>query len=112
MRVEVKDKKKKEALVKKNITKTSKRKQPNKFSKLDKEKLWKMKIKEKKVNKNKLWRIEKITNHKYGRGIKKVTGLSIKSEGDTQLTWETLSVINETVSGMVEKYLDSKNLKS
>ena len=46
------------------------------------------------VNKYNLWRIEKITNHKYGRGNKKVTGLLIKSEGDAQLTWETLSVIN------------------
>ena len=66
----------------------------------------------KKVNKNKLWKIEKIANHKFGRGNKKVTGLLIKLEGDPQLTWETLSVINETESGMVEIYLDSKNLKS
>ena len=69
-------------------------------------------IKEKKVNKNKLWRIEKITNHKCGRGNKKVTGLLIKWEGDVQLTWETQSVINETASGMVKEYLDSKHLKS
>ena len=48
MRVEVKDKKKKEALVKEKITKTSKRKLPTNISQLDKKKLWKMNINKKK----------------------------------------------------------------
>ena len=65
-----------------------------------------------KVDKNKLWKIEKITNHKCARGNKKVKGLLIKCEEDPQLTWETLSVINETASGMVKDYIESKNLKS
>ena len=66
LRVEVKDKKKEEALVKGKITKykkkeealvkgkitkASKRKLLTNFSQLDKKKLWKMKIKEKTVNK-------------------------------------------------------------
>ena len=71
-----------------------------------------MKIKEKTANKNKLWIIEKITNHKCGKGNKKVTGLLIKWEGHAQLTWKTLSGINATVSVMVKTYLGSKNLKS
>ena len=65
-----------------------------------------------KVDKNKLWKIEKITNQKYAKGKKKVTGLLIKWEGDLQLTWGTLSVINETTSSMVKDFIDSKNLKS
>ena len=82
------------------------------MSQLDKKKLWKIKIKENPVNKNKLYKIEKITNQKFRKGNKKVTGLLIKWEGDTQLTRETLSGINATASGMVKEYLDSKNLKS
>ena len=45
-----------------------------------------MKIKKKTVNKNKLWKIEKITNDKCNKENKKVTGLLIKWEEDTQLT--------------------------
>ena len=67
-----------------------------------------MKIKKKTVNKNKLWKIEKITNDKCNKENKKVTGLLIKWEEDTQLT---LSGINQTASGMMKEYLDSKNLK-
>ena len=98
-----KDKKKEEALVKGKKSKASKRKLPTTFSQLDKKQLWKMKIKQKIVNKNKLWKIEKITNHKYGKGNKKVTGLLIKWEVDAQLTWEKLSCINQTVSCMVKE---------
>ena len=68
------------------------------MSQLDKKKLWKIKIKENPVNKNKLYKIEKITNQKFRKGNKKVTGLLIKWEGDTQLTRETLSGINATAS--------------
>ena len=57
-----------------------------------------MKVKEKKVNKDKLYKIEKITDHKCGKGKKKVSMLLIKWEGCTQTTWESLSVINETAS--------------
>ena len=60
-----------------------------------------MKVKAKKVNKDKLYKIEKITDHKGGKGKKKVSMLLIKWEGYTQTTWEILSVINETASGMV-----------
>ena len=71
-----------------------------------------MKMKENPVNINKLYTIEKIINHKCaGKGIKKVTGLLIKWEGDSQLTWESLSGINATASGMVEDHLGRKNLK-
>jgi len=38
--------------------------------------------------------------------------LLIKWEGDAQLTWETLSVINETASGMVKDYIESNKLKA
>ena len=71
-----------------------------------------MKIKQTTVNKNKVWKIEKITNHKCGKGNKKVTGFLIKWKGDAQLTWKTLSGINQTASGMVKEYLDSKKLIS
>ena len=104
-------------MVKKTITKKVKKKQPTKFSKLDKEKLWRMNVEKKKVNKikkkvdeNKLYKIERITNHKCGRRNRKIMGLLIKWEGDEQLTWEKLSVINKTASGIVKEYLESKNL--
>ena len=61
-----------------------------------------MNIKIKKVDKNKLLKIEKIKNHKCAKGKKKVMGLLIKWEGDSQLTWDTPIVINETVSDMVK----------
>ena len=60
-----------------------------------------MKVKAKKVNKDKLWKIEKIADDKCGKGKKKVSMLLIKWEGCKQTTWEHLSVINETASGMV-----------
>ena len=107
-----KDKKKEEALVKGKKSKASKRKLPTTISKLDQKNLWKMKIKQKTVNKDKLWKIEKIMNHKCGKEKKKVTGLLIKWEGDAQLTWEKLSGINQTASGMVKEYLDSKKFKA
>ena len=63
--------------------------------------------------KGKLYTIENITNHKCaGKGSKKVTGLLIKWEGDSQLTWESLNGINTTASGMVKEYLGRKNIKS
>ena len=79
---------------------------------LDKKNLGRMKVKAKKVNKDKLWKIEKITDHKCGKGKKKVSMLLIKWEGDAQLTWESLSVINETASGMVKDYIKSNKLKA
>ena len=70
-----------------------------------------IKKKAKKVNKVKQYKIEKITDYKCGPGKKKViTILLIKWEGFTQTTWERLSVINETASGMVKDYIKSKNL--
>ena len=86
---------------------------PANMSKLDKKNFWKMNIKEIPVNINKLYTIEKITNHEIaGKGSKKVTGLLIKWEGDSELIWESLSGINATASGMVKEYLGRKNLKS
>ena len=73
---------------------------------------WIKKVNAKKVNKDKLWKIEKITNHKCGKRKKKVSMLLIKWEGDAQLTWEKLSVINETASGMVKDYIESNKLKA
>ena len=108
--MEGKEKEKEEALIKKALV--SKRKLSTKVSKLDNKNLSRMKVKAKKVNKDKLWKIEKITNHKCGKGKKKVSMLLIKWEGDAQLTWEKMSVINETSSGIVKDYIESNKLKA
>ena len=93
--MEGKEKEKEEALIKeqvKNDKKKEKAKASNRkqlsttINKLDKKNLGRMKVKAKKVNKDKLWKIEKITNHKCGKGKKKVSMLLIKWEGDAQLT--------------------------
>ena len=81
--MEGKDKEKEEALVKEKQTEYKKKevammKEKNKGSK---RKLpGNTKNKENPVNKNKVYTIEKITNHKCGKGNKKVTSLLIKWE--------------------------------
>ena len=118
--MEGKEKEKEEALIKeqvKNDKKKEKAKASNRkqlsttINKLDKKNLGRIKVKAKKVNKDKLWIIEKITDHKGGKGKKKVSMLLIKWEEDEQTTWEYLSVINETASGMVKDYIKSNKLQ-
>ena len=106
--MEGKEKEKEEALIKEKV-KNDKKKEKAKASK--KKPLSATKINKK--AKDQLYKIEKIIDHKYGRGKKKnvITMLLIKWEGCTQTTWEPLSVTNETASGMVKEYIKSKNLK-
>ena len=104
--MEGKEKEKEEALVK-----NAKKKEKAKASKKKPLSATKINKKAKKVNKDQLYKIEKIIDHKYGLGKKKViTMLLIKWEGCTQTTWEPLSVTNETASGMVKEYIKSKKL--
>ena len=102
--MEGKEKEKEEALVK-----NAKKKEKAKASK--KKPLSATKINKK--AKDQLYKIEKIIDHKFGRGKKKnvITMLLIKWEGWKQTTWEPLSDTNETASGMVKEYIKSKNLK-
>ena len=104
--VKGKDKEKEEALVKKALVKGKKNKGSKRKLPAN------TKNKEKPVNKNKVYTIEKITNHKCAGRNKKVTSLLIKWEGYPQLTWESLSGINSTASGMVKSYLSSNKLKA
>ena len=106
VRVEGKEKEKEEAVVKKALVKGKKNKGSKRKLPAN------TKNKEKPVNKNKVYTIEKITNHKCAGRNKKVTSLLIKWEGYPQLTWESLSGINSTASGMVKSYLGSNKLKA